>query len=309
MTALATFIGVLALLGLGAWWVAILDELVADRVARRPLGASPLGGAVVRPLQRAAARLVQQANTTEAPDTLNWRLAPALYLALAGAGLAVVPFAPDAVLFDLEVGIVLWGAVESLTVVVVFLHGWSANSELALIGAYRYVAIGLPAMLLSMFVLIAAALPAESLSVPAVVEAQRGLWNVVRQPLGLPLFLLLGLSVSLRGPLNYADAGDLAGGTRLEVSGVSRLVWASARLTMLVAFAAMASSAFLGGYLGPWLPGPVWLVLKTAALLALLVVLSHVVARLSPSRMLTLLWLVLMPLAFVDLLIAGLGLL
>lgn len=301
MLMLASFVGVLALLGLGAWWVAALDGLVAARMAGRPSG-----GAAVRPLQRAAALLVQQTNATEAPDALNWKLAPALYLALSGVGLAVVPFASDAVLFDLEVGIVLWGAVEALIVVIVFLHGWSANSQLAMIGAYRYVAIGLPAMLLSMFVLIAVALPAESLSVPAVVESQRGLWNVIRQPLGLPLFLLLGLSVSLRGPFNYPDASDLAGGTELEVSGASRLVWQSARLAMLVAFAAMASSAFLGGYLGPWLPGPVWLVLKTAALLVVLVVLGHALARVSPSRMLTLLWIVIMPLAFVDLVLAGL---
>ncbi|MES1942280.1 NADH-quinone oxidoreductase subunit H 1 [Salinisphaera sp. T5B8] len=301
MIDLATFLGVLVLLGFGAWWVATLDELVTGWMAGRPLGR-----VAVRPLQRAAALLIQQQNETERPDLLNWKLAPALYLALAGVGLAVVPFAPDAVLFDYEVGIVLWGAVEALTVVVVFLHGWSANSQLAMIGAYRYVAIGLPVMLLSMFVLIAAALPAESLSVPAVVESQRGVWNVLRQPLGLPLFLLLGLSLTLRGPFNYADASDLAGGTSVEVSGASRLVWEGARLAMLVAFAAMASSAFLGGYLGPWLPGPVWLVLKTAALLVLLVALSHAFARLSPSRMLTLLWIVLMPLAFVDLILAGL---
>ncbi|MES1933994.1 NADH-quinone oxidoreductase subunit H 1 [Salinisphaera shabanensis T35B1] len=301
MIDLATFLGVLVLLGFGAWWVATLDELVTGWMAGRPLGR-----VAVRPLQRAAALLIQQQNETERPDLLNWKLAPALYLALAGVGLAVVPFAPDAVLFDYEVGIVLWGAVEALTVVVVFLHGWSANSQLAMIGAYRYVAIGLPVMLLSMFVLIAAALPAESLSVPAVVESQRGVWNVLRQPLGLPLFLLLGLSLTLRGPFNYADASDLAGGTSVEVSGASRLVWEGARLAMLVAFAAMASSAFLGGYLGPWLPGPVWLVLKTAALLVLLVALSHAFARLSPSRMLTLLWIGLMPLAFVDLILAGL---
>src|SRR3546814_15164923 len=104
----------------------------------------------------------------------------------------------------------LWGACEALTVVVVFLHGWSANAPLPLIGAYRYVAIGLPAMLISMFVLIAAALPAESLAVSAIVESQASVWNVVRQPPGLLLFLMLGLSLTFRGPLDYAAARDLS---------------------------------------------------------------------------------------------------
>src|SRR3546814_15510538 len=69
----------------------------------------------------------------------------------------------------------------------------------------HYVAIGLPAMLLSMFVLIAAALPAESLAVSAIVDSQASVWNVVRQPPGLLLFLLLGLSLTLRGPFSSEE--------------------------------------------------------------------------------------------------------
>lgn len=294
-------LGALALLLFGAWLAAVLDRLAFALIAKQPMG-----DALIGPLRRAASLLIQQQNRTERPDLLNWKLAPALYLALAAAGIAVVPLAPGRVVADLEAGIVLWGAIEALTVVVVFLHGWSANSLLSLIGGYRYVAIGLPIMLLSMFVLIAAALPAESLSVSAIVESQRPLWNVLRQPLGLPLFLLLGLSLSFRGPFNYADSADLAGGTASEISGASHGLWRFARLAMLVSFAAMASTAFLGGYLGPVLPGQLWLLGKTAAVLALLVAGSHLFARLPPSRMLTLLWTVLLPLSFVDLIIAGL---
>jgi NADH-quinone oxidoreductase subunit H len=241
-------------------------------------------------------------------DRIVWsggHKAPALYLGLAVAGLTLVPMAPGRVLVDLPTTAVLWGAIEALTVVAVFLHGWSANAPLPLVGAYRYVAIALPAMLLSMFVLIGAALPAQSLSIAAIVESQRGMWNVLRQPLGLPLFMLLGLALTLRGPFNYADSSDLAGGTAAERSGMPRAVWTFARLSMLVAFAAMACAAFLGGFLGPFLPGFVWMVLKTAAMLLAMVAASHAFARLPPSRMLTLLWLVLLPLAFLDLLIAG----
>ncbi|WP_348767889.1 NADH-quinone oxidoreductase subunit H [uncultured Salinisphaera sp.] len=287
------------LLGM-AWYIAVLDGLWSAAREGRPPRA-PLAN----PLYRCATMLRQQSNLTEAPDLLNWRLAPALYAGLAGTGVALVPFSGASVLADLEVGIVWWGAVEALTVVIVFLHGWSANSQFGLIGAYRYVAIGLPAMLISMFVLIAAALPAESLAVPKIIESQRELWNVIRQPLGLPLFLLIGLSLSFRGPFNYADSADLADGTASEISGAARLVWEFARLAMLTAVATVAASVFLGGYLGPWLPGPMWLVLKTAAVLLVLVGLSHQLARISPSRMMTLIWTVLLPLSFVHLVWAG----
>ena len=273
-----------------AWIAGDADALA--RAWRAVLGAA--GGAARQPL------------ATEHPDPLLAALAPPLYLALAVGGALLAPFGPDGGPVASEVGIVLWGAVESLTVVAVFLQGWSANAPLPLLGAYRYLATGLPAMLLSMFVLIAAALPAQSLSFAAIVESQRPLWNVLRQPLGLPLFLLLGLSLGLRGPLNYADSSDLAGGTLAEASGMHRLLWQAARLAMLAAFALVASTVFLGGYLGPWLPGPAWLLLKALAVLLVLVAAGRLLARPPPSRALTLLWIVLLPLSFADLVVAGL---
>lgn len=301
MTFALTLAALLSFLMIGAFLGAVMDVLVPSWIARRPIA-----GALSHPVRSAAALLAQQRITTEAPDRLNWLLAPAWYITLAAAGLSVVPFDEGVVLVELSTGVVLWGAVESLTVVVVFLHGWSPNSPFPLIGAYRYVAIGLPIMLLSMFVLIAAAIPANSLDIMAIVESQRELWNVIRQPLGLPLFLLLGLSLTLRGPFDYADSADLEGGTSVEDSGAARASWQLARLFMLVSFSAMAATAFLGGYLGPVLPGPVWLALKTLMILAIIVALTHLFARMPPSRMMGFLWKVLLPIAFVGLLQAGL---
>ncbi len=186
-----------------------------------------------------------------------------------------------------------------------FLHGWSPNSPFPLIGAYRYAAIGLPVMLPSMFVLIAAALPAESLSLTRIVASQAELWNVVRQPLGLPLFLLVGLTLTLRGPFDYADGADLGGGTSAEDSGAGAALWQLARLAMLVSFSGVAAAVFLGGPLGPWLPGLAWMWLKTAGVAALTVAAGRSIARTTPSRMLTLLWIVALPLSFVHLAIAG----
>lgn len=242
---------------------------------------------------------------TEAPDRLNRDLAPAWYLALAAIGLSVVPFAPGLALIDSPAGIVIWGSCEALIVVTIFLHGWAPNAPFPLIGAYRYAALALPVMLPSMFVLIAAALPAQNLSLIAIVDSQREIWNVIRQPLGLPLFLVVALALTLRGPMDYADGADIATGTSAEESGAARATWYLARAAMLVSVSALAATVFLGGPLGPLLPGPVWLWLKTAALMALTAWLGHHVARPPPGRMLTLLWIALLPLSFLHLAISG----
>lgn len=305
MSEVAAALSLLAILALGMWLAAAADRLTAGFLAGRGVR-----GAALEPFHELAATLRRQELRTEAPDDMLRLLAPWLYLSLALVGLAVIPTGPDATLIGMETTVVLWGTVESLTVVAVFLHGWAPNSPFPLIGAYRYVAIGLPAMLLSMFVLIAAALPARSLDLRLVVLAQEEGWNLWRQPLGLPLFLLLGLSLTLRGPFDYADGADLAGGTSAEDSGVGRALWQGARLAMLVSFSTMAATAFLGGWMGPalgpdWLAGPAWLGLKTAAVLVVMVLLTHLFARTTAPRMLGLIWKLLLPLSFVALAQAG----
>jgi NADH-quinone oxidoreductase subunit H len=287
----------------GAYAVGVLDQLIGSAVAGARL---PLGDAVAAPWRRGALLLAQERLRTERPDAAAWAVAPAAYAGLAAAALTVVPLSEGFVVADFRAGVVLYGAAEVLAMVAVFLHGWSPNSAFPLVGGYRFAAMALSYTLLSMFVLIAVALPAESLQLSQIVEAQRGLWNVVRHPPGLPLFLVVALGVSFWGPLNLADAPDLAGGTAAEASGSQRLVWQVARAAMLTAAAAVAATAFLGGWLGPWLPGPVWVVAKTLALLVVLVGAGHLLGRWRAERVVVVLWTVLLPLAFLDLLIAGL---
>lgn len=286
----------MAALLLGAYAVAVLDRLSAQ---------AGIGDAMTMPLSRALLRLRQQHVSTERPDALNWSVAPACYLALAALGLTVVPWSADFVPVDLSTGLVLWGSVEALSTVAIFLYGWSANAHFPLLGAYRYVALGLSYILVSMFVLIGVALPAESLQLSAVVESQKELWNVVRQPLGLPLFLIVGLGITFWGPLNFADSHDLGGGVTADSSGSALLLWEFARRGMLAVFSLIAASAFLGGWLGPWLPGPVWLIAKALLILVVLLWLSRLLPRVNPDKFVTVAWVILLPLSFLDLIWAG----
>lgn len=293
-----------AVFGVGAVAAVALRRVVAASLAGR---GEALPTVATAPLREARWLADQQVVTTERPDLAAWILAPAAYLGLAVAALAVVPLSAGVAVADVRTGIVVFGAAEALAIVVIFLHGWSPNSPFALVSAYRFVAVALSYELLSMFVLIAAAIPAGSLSIGAIVDSQAGLWNVVRQPLGLPLWLVVSWGVTFSGPLAVVDSADLAGGGGVEDSGLQRLAWAGARAAMLVVFAAAGAAVFLGGWQGPVLPGGVWMGLKTAAVLAVLVVGDISLARMSAQRFVRLAWAVLLPLAFLDLLIAGVG--
>jgi len=286
----------------GAYAVAVLEAAQAAAAAGRGSG---LRRALRQPLGEAALLAVTRASTTERPDARAWALAPALLAAMAAGAVATVPLAPDVAVADVDDGIVLFGAVMAVVMVGVYLHGWSPNSPLPLVGGYRFVALALSYEMPLALVLIAAALPAESLSVGAIVESQQGLWNVVRQPLGLPLYLVAGMGLAFWGPLNVADARDLSGGTGVEVSGPPRLAWQVARRFVLVAVAVMGAAVFLGGWQGPLLPGAAWMALKTIALLAGLTWLGRRMARVRLERFVVVAWAVLIPLALVDVFVSG----
>jgi len=295
-------VGVGAALVTGTWAVATLDTAVAGVVAGRGLH---LRRAALAPLRRAALLAGRHPVTTERPDAPAWVVAGPLLLALAGAALSALPLAEGLAVADVPDGLVLYGAAMALVMVAVFLHGWAPNSVFPLIGAYRFVAQALSYQIALFLVLLGAALPAGSLGLGAIVEAQSELWNVIRQPLGLPLFLVAGTALSFWGPLALPDGEDLAGGTAAESSGRELLVWRTARAAVLVATAAVAAACFLGGWLGPVLPGPVWMVAKTLALLVILVVPAHVVPRVRIERFVSFGWTILLPLSLVDVFAAG----
>src|SRR5665811_807835 len=263
-------------LTIGVYLATVLDSFFAARVARSHEHAGQL---LLEPLRNVALFVSQRRTVTERPDRGAWALAPALLTALAAVAFIAVPLSPDLAVADIPVGIVLFGAALVQVMVAVFLHGWSPNSLFSMIGGYRFAALALSMGIPFSLVLITTAIPAESLSVGVIIESQAHLWNVLRQPLGLPIYLLTALGFAFWGPFSHPDATDLAGGTQGETSGAALLTWRTARAAILVSAAAMGSAAFLGGSLGPWIPDWAWSSLKTVLLLAAMIWAGHRMAR------------------------------
>ena len=293
---------VFAVLFAGVYVTAVLDGMLERSQAGYALH---IPEALARPVQRCAIVLLQHRGTTERPDAQAWAVAPALLGASAVTALALVPFGEGGALWDVSSGIVYFGAAMALVMVAVYLEGWSANSVFPMIGAYRFVAQALSYEMPLALVLIAAALPAESLAIGDIVRSQAHVWNVVRQPLGLPLYLIAAAGLAFRGPLALPDATDLAGGVHAELSGSALLLWRGAHLSVVVAAAAMGAAVFLGGWLGPVFPGAVWMTVKTVALIVVILSAGKMLSRVRLEWFVRVAWTFLIPVALVDVFASG----
>jgi NADH-quinone oxidoreductase subunit H len=283
-----------------AWWGALLLPVVlagfayVAAVFDAVLAARASGASTVSPLRSVAGLLVRQQRRTIAADTLLWRAAGATLL-VAGVMASLVTPLGRWVVGDLSVGVVWFNAMEIVAWAAVWLVGWSGNSAFGLVGGYRFVAQGLAYELPHMFVLTTAAIGAGSLRIADIVAAQQDLWFVVWMPVAFVVYLVSVLAMAFFRPFDGAVGRDIAGGALSELSGVDRLVFVAGRWLLLVSGAAMAVPLFLGGGHGPLLPDWLWSLVKTAAVLALLVWGGRRFPTIRMDRFMAVAWLVLVP--------------
>ncbi len=285
-----------ALLGALALLAAALDGALADGRNHSRGGAAPLA--------EVARLLRQRRRRTVAADLLLWRVATSSLVPVALLMVTLVPFG-GRTLFDSPVGVVWFNALDVMVWALVWLTGWGPNAVYGLVGGYRFLALALGYELPLMFALVAPAVGAGSLRVGDVAAAQGGLWYVVWMPVAFVVYCLGVVAFSVWGPFSVAAGGDLAGGVLAELSGVDRLLFLAGRYALLAAGSAFAVPLFLAGGAGPLLPSWAWVLVKTVAVLAVLVTVRRWLPALRPDKFVEAAWVVLLPAVLVqDLVVA-----
>jgi NADH-quinone oxidoreductase subunit H len=139
-----------------------------------------------------------------------------------------------------------------------------------------------------------------------IVEAQRGLWFCVTQPVALVLFFIAGLAHAHRIPFDLPEAdSELIAGFHSEYSGMKFGMFFVGEYLNVTLLSVLATVLFFGGWLGPVLPGPVWFGLKTAAMITLIILVRAALPRPRFDQLLAFGWRWMLPLALLNLFITG----
>ena len=109
-------------------------------------------------------------------------IAPILIFVPVLVSFVVIPFDARLVVKDINVGILVILAFSSLTVLSILMAGWGSNNKYALMGAIRSIAQNIAYEIPLLLALLPVIMMANSFSLKAIVEAQKGLWFVVYQP-------------------------------------------------------------------------------------------------------------------------------
>lgn len=251
-------------------------------------------------------------------------LGPILTLGPALAAWAVVPFDEGMVLANVDAGLLYILAMTSMGVYGVIIAGWSSNSKYAFLGALRSSAQVVSYEIAMGFALVGVLMAAGSLNLQEIVLAQKGEWGFVNWfmlPL-LPLFVVYfisGVAETNRAPFDVAEGeSEIVAGFHVEYSGMTFAVFFLAEYANMILIAVLTAIMFMGGWLSPfegipllgalfsWVPGIVWLLLKTAFFLFLFLWFRATFPRYRYDQIMRLGWKVFIPVTIVWIVVVGL---
>lgn len=251
-------------------------------------------------------------------------LAPVVTLMPALAAWAVVPFGPELVLANVNAGLMYVMAITSIGVYGVIVAGWASNSKYAFLAAMRASAQMLSYELAIGFVLVTVLLVSGSLNMTEIVNVQtRGWfadhgvnfmsWNWL--PL-LPLFVIYVISAvaeTNRHPFDVVEGeSEIVAGHMVEYSGMAFALFFLGEYANMIFLSCMASIMFLGGWAAPieiapltWVPGWLWLGLKTFVVVSLFIWFRASFPRYRYDQIMRLGWKIFIPLTGVWLVVVA----
>jgi len=312
------------------WWISVVKGLVlinllllvfsyATLIERKVIGrmqlrygpnrSGPFG--IAQPFADLLKLIRKESFFPAAAVDVLYVLAPLTAAFAAMTAFAVIPFGPGwevagyqiaGQMVDVPIGLILVFAIGSVGIYGFIVGGWASESKYSLLGSMRTCAQLVSYEVSLALSVLGVVIMGQSLSLPELVEKQNGtIWFVVPQLIGMLVFLFAGTAETSRAPFDLPEAEqELVAGYHTEYGGMRWGLFTMAEYINLITLSGLAVTLFFGGWLGPWLPGPVWFLVKLIIILFVFIWLRTTVPRLRYDQLMRFGWKVLLPVATVN---------
>jgi len=300
-------IGVIALVSVNALFLIWMERKVAAHMQLRP-GPMEVGfHGAIQTVADALKLMGKELITPEEVDRPVYYLAPIMVFLPVLLSFLVIPFSPTWIIRDMNVGLVLILAFSTMAVLAILMGGWASNNKYAVLGAIRSVAQNVAYEIPLLLTVLSIILMVGSFSLSDIVAAQGRYWYILVQPVAFLLYLTCATAETNRAPFDLPEAeSELVAGFHTEYSGMRFALFFLAEYTNMFIVCAIATVLFLGGWRGPFLPGVVWFLIKVYALIFVIMWFRWTFPRVRFDQLITFAWKILIPLAFVNLLVTAL---
>ena len=245
-------------------------------------------------------------------------LAPVVMIAPALAAWAVIPFAPELVLADINAGLLYILALSSVGVYGVIIAGWASNSKYAFLGAMRSAAQMVSYELAMGFALVVVLMVSGSLNISDIIEQQgRGYfagkgvtflsWNWLPLLPMLVVYFVSGVAETNRAPFDVVEGeSEIVAGHMIEYSGMTFAMFFLAEYMNMILISTLTAILFFGGWQAPidsmvlnWIPPFGWLLIKVFLIVSMFLWFRATFPRYRYDQIMRLGWKIFIPLTIV----------
>ena len=222
-------------------------------------------------------------------------------------GFAIIPFSPNILVVNLNVGVLFFLAMSSLGAYSVVLGGWASNNKYALLGALRGSAQMISYEVFMGLSLMGVVILAGSFNMTDIVLAQKHTWFFIPQFIGFVIFFIAGIAETHRLPFDIPEAeSELVAGYHSEYSGMKFGMFFVGEYLGITLISALITTLFFGGWLGfDFLPPVVWFLIKMFAFILVFILLRGSLPRPRYDQLMSVGWKIILPLSLINLLVTG----